>query len=160
MTGVARGTLVDVSWPVTVYIVHLRLPVLVAVEARELAEVVGVDVTVLATGPASLVLAGEDREVEAVVVCEICICPGDVRVTKNTGRWEAGAGVNAVIVTLVARNTVRWLRGVRTTSVVRMTALARQLLMCTTEWKTRAGVQIEAVYDREEGCIVARLAVG
>jgi hypothetical protein len=83
MTGVAGGTLVDVSRFLPVLLIHLALAVLVATEACELTEVARACVTGFASTPAPAVRAGEYWEIQSVVVGEVCVFPGVIGVTEE-----------------------------------------------------------------------------
>lgn len=92
-------------------LVHFGLAVIVAGEASELGEVIGVGMASFAVAPPSSMRTGKDREVEAVVICEVRVLPGVVGVAEQARCWKIGAAVFGVIGALMTGNAVVLTRG-------------------------------------------------
>ena len=110
MTGVAGGTLVDVSRFFPVLFIHLALAMFMATETGEIAEVARVCVTGFAATPASTVRSREYRKVQSVVVGKVCVFPGVIGVTEEAFGRESGTAVFVVVVVLMTGYTIVLIR--------------------------------------------------
>ena len=109
MAGQTPRAVVGVSSHFGVLIVHVCLIVLVAVEARENAEVVRVCMARRTLVPLFSVFAREDGKGITVVI-EVRPLETVRRVARQARRWVATSGMTQLIIVIVADDTIGFVR--------------------------------------------------